>query len=76
MDGNEMTINGFECCFCQQAIEDNKVDPLDLALIINEEMKKNISHRSTLNLYAHSKCLHDKLHPYYRGYLTAIIQER
>ncbi len=49
-------------------IEENKVDPVDINIIFNENMK--IKSGSFQNFYAHFYCLKEKLHKDVRGYLV------
>ena len=65
-----MEITGFECCFCKKGIEESNVDPCDINIIINSEMKKNANDRSSQNFYSHFGCLQEKLHVDIRGYLV------
>jgi hypothetical protein len=67
-----MKITGFECCFCKKDIIENDVDPCDLNIILNSEMKKLANDRSSLNLYSHFDCLKEKLDKNMQGYLLAI----
>jgi hypothetical protein len=63
-------LKGFRCCFCNQSIEENKVDPCDINVIINSEIFKPQNERSSQNFYAHAKCLREKLHQTIQGYFV------
>jgi hypothetical protein len=61
-------INGFECCFCKQSIEENKVDPVDINIVLNEDMQLKTG--SFQNFYCHFDCLKKRLHKDIQGYLV------
>jgi hypothetical protein len=64
-----ISIRGFQCCFCINSIEENKVDPVDIKLIFNDDMKNQAD---TFQLfYAHFNCLNEKLYPPVRDYLLS-----
>lgn len=66
-----MEITGFECCFCTKSIEESYLNPVDINIIINGEMKKNKKERSAQNFYSHFDCLKQKLHKDFKGYFVA-----
>lgn len=63
-----MKVTGFECCFCKKSIEENEIDPCDINIIINSEMKKDPKERSSQTFYSHFECLKEKLHKDIQGY--------
>ncbi len=70
MISREMTINenwGSQCCFCKKSIEGNAVDPLDISVVFNEDVKKKTGSFQTF--YAHFSCLKERLHKDNQGYL-------
>ncbi len=62
-----MKITGFECCFCKKSIAENSVEPLDITVVFNEDIKQKTG--SFQNFYAHFFCLKKKLHKDSQGYL-------
>jgi hypothetical protein len=68
-----MKITGFQCCFCAKGIKEDRVDPLDINIIFNEDMKNNSG--SFQNFYAHFSCLKEKLHTTMQGYLVRDDEE-
>jgi hypothetical protein len=66
MDGI-FNLNGFECCYCRKPIEESNVDPLDINLITNAEIKKPKEDRSWQNFYSHYDCFRKTLHPGLQG---------
>lgn len=68
MNGLLNKITGFECCFCKKRIEENKVDPCDINIVINSEMQKSCNNRSSQNFWCHFECLKEKLHKDIQGY--------
>jgi hypothetical protein len=65
-----MKITGFECCFCKKSIEENEIDPCDINIIINSEMKKGPKERCSQNFYSHFQCLKERLHKDIQGYFV------
>ena len=63
-------IRGFQCCFCTNSIVENKVDPVDMKLICNDDLKNKTD--TFQLLYAHFDCLGGKVHESLRGYLAPI----
>ena len=63
---NIKEITGFECCFCKKGIEKTRDDPVDMNLILNEDMQNRTG--IFQNFYAHFLCLKSKLHKDVQGY--------
>jgi len=63
----------FQCCFCNEGIAENKVDPIDISIIFNEDMLLKTG--ATQDFWAHFYCLQEKLHPYMKGYLIRTDKE-
>jgi hypothetical protein len=68
-----MNKMSFQCCFCAKGIEENKVDPIDINIVFNEDMK--MGSRSFRNFYAHFYCFKEKLHKSTQGYLVRSDEE-
>ncbi len=51
-------LNGFECCFCKKSIQETRNDPVEINIVLNEDMiqKTEVSQ----SFYAHIPCLHEK----------------
>lgn len=60
----------FQCCFCNEAIKEDSVDPLDMNIVFNEDMIAKTG--SFQNFYTHFHCLKEKLHPSFKGYLVRV----
>lgn len=58
----------FNCCICNQTIIENKVDPIDINIVFNEDMKLKTG--SFQNFYAHFDCLKKFLHKNMQGYFV------
>lgn len=56
----------FNCCFCNQGIIENNVDPLDINIMHNIDVLNKTRREQTF--YAHFDCLKEKLHPYSKEY--------
>ena len=63
----------FSCCFCNESIIENKVDPVDINVVLNEDMQKK--NGSFQNFYAHFDCFKQKLHRDIQGYLLKEDQD-
>ncbi len=63
-----MKIKGFECCFCKKSINENQVEPVDISIVFNEDVKKKTGAMQLF--YSHFDCLRDRLHKDNRGYLV------
>ena len=72
MNGMHNKMSGFTCCFCNQSIKENDIDPLDINITANCEIKKNVKDRAFQLFYSHFKCLQEKLHDNTKGYLIEI----
>jgi hypothetical protein len=59
---------GFSCCFCNQGIIENKTDPVDIKIILNEDVLKKTGCEQIF--YAHFNCFKEKLHQYFKGYFV------
>lgn len=62
-------IRGFQCCFCTNSIVENKVDPVDMKLICNDDLKNKTD--TFQLLYAHFNCLNEKMDESIRRYLVS-----
>jgi hypothetical protein len=58
----------FKCCFCNEGILENNVDPIDISIVLNEDMQKN--NGSSQSFYAHFNCFKQKLYKDLQGYLV------
>jgi hypothetical protein len=67
MARTDLKISGFMCCFCNESIEENKIDPCDINVVINSEICKPSCERTSQNFYAHFKCLQEKFHKNIQG---------
>jgi hypothetical protein len=60
-------IDAVECCFCKKDIQETRNDPVDITIVLHEEMaQKDVAAQG---FYAHVQCLYEKLHEDVRGYL-------
>jgi len=73
MDGNFDEIDGAMCCFCNKGIEENKVDPIDINIVFNEDMLEETG--SFQSFYAHFYCLKPTLHKDIQGYLVRVDED-
>jgi len=60
-------LDGAECCFCKMGIQETRNDPVDINIVLNEEMAQKDG--ASQSFYAHVQCLYEKLHEDARGYL-------
>jgi hypothetical protein len=67
-DMENFDIEGFECCFCKQSIRETRNDPIDINIILNEEMIQKTG--ASQSFYAHAHCLYERLHQDVRGYFV------
>lgn len=64
-----MTITGFECCFCKKSIKETQNDPIDINIILNQDMQEKTG--TAANFWAHFDCMSERLHPDVQGYLLS-----
>jgi|GEM_PF-3334455 len=62
----DFELDGFECCFCKQNIHETRNDPVDINIVLNEDMVQKTG--ASQNFYAHIACLYERLHENVRGY--------
>lgn len=55
-----MKINGFECCFCNENIESDSINPCDLNILTNWDKDKEKQHNQTF--WCHLACFQNNLH--------------
>jgi hypothetical protein len=66
-----MNASGVECCFCAKSILETRVDPCDITIIVNSEIKKPKKERAEQFFWCHFECLKERLYPTTRGFLMA-----
>ena len=64
---------GFLCCFCKQGIAENTIDPIDINIATNDDIKNKTGCNQFF--FSHSDCFKRKLHQYFKGYFIGDLYE-
>jgi ribosome-associated translation inhibitor RaiA len=62
----DVDLNGYECCFCKKEIQETRNDPVDINIVLHEDMIQKTE--AAQSFYAHIACLYERLHQDVRGY--------